>query len=199
MNKVNSTLAVLKRNVKVPSKEVKAAAYTALVRPHLEYASSVWDPPAEASRKTKGLAEKLEMVQRRSARWVFSKYRYGPNTTGPSEMISQLGWPLLTTRRYVARLCMLFKMHNGLVLTKYSSLLVPHPYDLHSHHPFALLSLDRSPLKLYYSNSFFPHTIMQWNALDASVFPPLATEGDNAAAVAQLEAFKTSLWAAHAP
>ena len=78
----NSTLAVLKRNVKVPSKEVKAAAYKALVRPHLEYASSVWDPPPTADRKTKGLAEKVEMVQRSSARWVFSKYRYGPNTTG---------------------------------------------------------------------------------------------------------------------
>ena len=124
-------LAVLKRNLRIPSKEVKDAAYKALVRPHLEYAASVWDPPAEASRKTKGLADKLEMVQRSSARWVFSKYRYGPNTTGPSEMITQLGWPLLTTRRYIARLCMLFKMHRGLVRTTYSTLLVPHPYDLH--------------------------------------------------------------------
>ena len=45
--KANSSLAVLKRNVRVSSKTIKAAAYKALVRPHLEYCSSVWDPPQQ--------------------------------------------------------------------------------------------------------------------------------------------------------
>ena len=89
VNKANSTLAVLKRNVRVPSKSVKSAAYKALVRPHLEYCCSVWDP------NTKCLKDKLEKVQRRSARWVCNKYRFGPNTTGPTEMINLLDWPLL--------------------------------------------------------------------------------------------------------
>ena len=78
VNKANSTLAVLKRNVRVPSQSVKSAAYTALVRPHLEYCSAVWDP------STKKLKDKIEKVQRRSARWVMGKYRQGPNTTGPT-------------------------------------------------------------------------------------------------------------------
>ena len=177
---------------------MKDAAYKALVRPHLEYAASVWDPPAEASRKTKGLAEKLEMVQRSSARWVFSKYRYGPNTTGPKEMIAQLGWPLLTTRMYIARLCMLYKMHRGLVRTTYLSMLVPHPYNLHGQHQYCFLSLDRSPIRLYFSNSFLPRTVMQWNALDPGIFPQMTLEQDDRAAAAQLEAFKSSLWAAQA-
>ena len=196
VNKANSTLAVLKRNVKVPSKEVKAAAYKALVRPHLEYASSVWDPPPTADRKSKGLAEKVEMVQRSSARWVFSKYRYGPNTTGPTEMISQLGWPLLTTRRYIARLCLMFKMDRGMVRMKYASLLVPHPYQLHDYHQNAFVTLDRSPLRLYYSNSYFPRTVAQWNSLDEAIFPPKIVGADDKKLAAQLEAFKTSLWAA---
>ena len=195
VNKANSTLACLKRNVKVPCKEVKAAAYTALVRPHLEYAASVWDPPPSKDRKTKGLANKLEMVQRSSARWVFSKYRYGPNTTGPTEMISQLGWPLLSTRRYVSRLCLMFKMHRGMVRMQYSSLLVPHPYDLHEHHPYAFVSLDRSPLKLYFSNSFFPRTVTQWNSLDANLFPPVKEGASDNELAAQLEAFRASVWA----
>ena len=50
VNKANSTLACLKRNVKVPCKEVKAAAYKALVHPHLEYAASVWDHPPSKPR-----------------------------------------------------------------------------------------------------------------------------------------------------
>ena len=62
MNKANSMLACLQRNVKVLCKELKAAAYTALVHPHLEYAASVWDLPPSKDRKTKGLANKLEMV-----------------------------------------------------------------------------------------------------------------------------------------
>ena len=80
-NKANSTLAVLKRNVRVPSKTIKAAAYKALVRPHVEYCSTVWDPP------TNNLSNKLEMVQRRSARWVCNSYMLGPNSTGPTEMM----------------------------------------------------------------------------------------------------------------
>ena len=143
---------------KVPCKEMKASAYKALVRPHLEYAASVWDPPPLKDRKTKGLADKLEMVQRSSARWVFSSYRYGPNTTGPTEMISQLGWPLLTTRRYVSRLCLMFKMHRGMVRMQYSSLLVPHPYGLHVYHPFAFVSLDRTPSNFTTPIPFSPNS-----------------------------------------
>ena len=44
ISKANSTMAVLRRNVRVSSKTVKATAYTALVRPHVEYCSAVWDP-----------------------------------------------------------------------------------------------------------------------------------------------------------
>ena len=69
-------------------------------------------------------------------------------------MISQLGWPLLTTRRYIARLYLMVRM-------KYASLLVPHPYQIHGYHQYAFVTLDRSPLRLYYSNSYFPRTVAQ--------------------------------------
>ena len=183
VNKANSTLAVLKRNVRVPSQNVKSAAYKALVRPHLEYCSSVWDP------STKNLQEKVEKVQRRSARWVMNKYRHGPNTTGPSAMIETLGWPLLVERRRVSRLCLLYKMANNLVLMSYSSLLVHYPYSMKSLHPYAFISLDRLPVKLYYSTSFLPRTVSEWNSLHESVFPVKPS----------LEVFKTNLWGVKAP
>ena len=59
VNKANSTLAVLQRNVKVPWKEVKAATYKVLVRPHLEYASSVWDPPPAPTVRLRGYQTSL--------------------------------------------------------------------------------------------------------------------------------------------
>ena len=42
--KANSTLGILRRNLRLKSHPIKTRAYQALVRPHLEYASVVWDP-----------------------------------------------------------------------------------------------------------------------------------------------------------
>jgi hypothetical protein len=42
--KANRTISFLRRNIHSCPKVVKAAAYTTLVRPSIEYASTVWDP-----------------------------------------------------------------------------------------------------------------------------------------------------------
>ena len=42
--KANQTLGFLRRNCGSCPESVKELAYKALVRPHLEYASPVWDP-----------------------------------------------------------------------------------------------------------------------------------------------------------
>ena len=178
IKKANSIQAVLSRNIRVSDQNIKATAYKALVRPHLEYCSSVWDP------HTKDLKHKLEMVQRRAARWVFHKYRRGPNTTGPTEMIDLLGWPSLEARRRVSRLCMLYKMANGLVLMTTRTLLIPYPYLTMGMPPHSFTPLDKLPPKLYYSMSFFPRTVDEWNQLPQSV-----------AAAPSLEAFRASVMA----
>ena len=175
--KANSTLAVLRRNVRVPSKSIKSTAYSALIRPHVEYCSSVWDP------YTKHLTNKIEMVQRRSARWVFDSYRTGLNATGSTEMIKQLNCPPpLETRRMVSRLCLMYKMANNLVLMPTRTLLIPYPYSTKSKPPHAFIPLDLYPPKLYFLNSFFPRTVAEWNGLPHSV-----------AAAPSLEAFKSSV------
>ena len=43
-NKANTLLGLLCRNLRIPSQTIKTHAYQSLVRPHLEYVSSVWDP-----------------------------------------------------------------------------------------------------------------------------------------------------------
>ena len=128
-NKANSTLAELKRNVRVPSMCIKATANKALVCPHVEYCSTVWDP------STKHLSKKIEMVQRRSARWVCNSYRTGPNSTGPTEMLNDLDWPPLQTRRQNARLSLLYKMANNLVHMSSCSLLKLPLFDKKYAHP----------------------------------------------------------------
>ena len=66
--KASKTLNFIKRNLYMCSKEVKETAYLTLVRPCLEYASSVWDPYQLY------LISNIEKTQRRAARWTLSDY-----------------------------------------------------------------------------------------------------------------------------
>ena len=70
--KANQTLGFLKRNIKVHNKDLKSTAYTTLVRPQLEYASTVWSPHT---------ATKLEAVQLRSAHWATRDYQRTSSVT----------------------------------------------------------------------------------------------------------------------
>ena len=59
---------------------MREAAYKGLVRPILEYGSSVWDPHYE------GLIDDLEKVQKRAARFVTRNYTYESDILGiPAE------------------------------------------------------------------------------------------------------------------
>ena len=55
--------------------------------------------------------EKLEMVQRRAARFVKSRYR---RTDSVTAMLDELGWPILSKRRKDTRLILFYKTINNL-------------------------------------------------------------------------------------
>ena len=57
-SKANRTLGFVKRNVKTQNEYVKELAYKTLVRPQVEYASSVWNPHTDKN------IGKIEMLQR---------------------------------------------------------------------------------------------------------------------------------------
>jgi hypothetical protein len=62
ISKANRTLGFLRRNIYKCPHDIKSQAYISLVRLHLEYASSVWDPFRKCH------INALEMVQRKAAR-----------------------------------------------------------------------------------------------------------------------------------
>ena len=90
--KGNKTLGFLRRNFKDCTTQVKAATYTTMVRPTLEYATTVWDPYLQKDIKA------VEQVQRRAARYVLNDY--STRTPGcVTGMVSKLHWESLETRR----------------------------------------------------------------------------------------------------
>ena len=76
--------------------KLKESAYISLARSTLEYAASVWDPHLAKD------INKLENIQMRSARFVKGDYR-----TTVTQMLQELGWQDLQSRRRDLRLALL--------------------------------------------------------------------------------------------
>ena len=76
----------------------------ALLRPKLEYCSTVWDPRDGIENNGR---YSLEKVQGRAARWVLSRYHPQNSVTN---MIEALGWDTLEHS-----VLLLYRIVNGLV------------------------------------------------------------------------------------
>ena len=157
LQKANKTLGLLRRTLSPCSKEVKARAYTSLVRPQLEYGMEVSNP------YTITLVQQLEAVQRAAARFAYRDYR---RTTSPSTLISQLGWDTLHTRRLLAQCTMLHKIQHHMVAIHLPNFVTPASYIARRDHPSKLAVPVPSVDAFKYS--FYPRTVWVWNRLPAS-------------------------------
>ena len=151
--KGNRTLGFIRRNLKECTRTVKETSYTAIVRPTIEYAATVWDPTSQSKIKA------LENIQRRAARFITNR------TPGcVTNMITSLGWQSLKQRRQNSRLCMLYKIQHNLIDIN---------RDLYIRHND---SRTRGQHRLFqertnnetYRNFFFQRTVRDWNPLPAS-------------------------------
>ena len=125
IGKANRTLGFVKRNVKTRNEPVKELAYKTLVPPQVEYASSIWNP------YTKQNTNKIEMIQRRAARWV--KNNYSPYDS-VSNMLDGLGWRSLENRRIDSRLVMFYIIIHGYVAIQIPTYFEkPQRYTRHMH------------------------------------------------------------------
>ena len=158
VKKANSTLGFLRRNLRVSNEETKSAAYFSMVRPILEYSSTIWSP------YTKDYIHKIEMVQRRAARYVTNRYR---NTSSVTSMIEHLEWESLEARRAKHQLTMLFKIIHDLVDIPANGYLTPASNRTRSQHSLKFRQIPTS--SDYYKFSFFPRSVCHWNSLPANV------------------------------
>ena len=156
--KANNTLAFLRRNLRIHSTQLRTTAYQTLVCPLVEYGCTIWDPC------TTGCIHKLEMIQRRAARFVLNRYH---NTSSVSEMLRQLGWSSLQQRREDLRLTMLYKMHNSLVDFNTEQYIQQITRRTRTAHPHSYKTPNSRTEQ--HKQSFFPRTVRQWNSLPQEV------------------------------
>ena len=156
--KANRTLGFLRRNLYACPMDVKEAAYKGLVRPILEYGSSVWDPSGI------GLQEELESVQKRAARFVTGNYLY--ETGSMTSILGQLKWESLKKRRKDSRLILLYKGLKGKARLPVDDL-IPKTRLARNQH-FMFFRLPSASIDAY-KCSFFPQTIKDWNNLPSSL------------------------------
>jgi len=156
--KASRMLGVVRRNLAKCPEKLKETAYSSLVRPHVEYASVIWDPHQVNNK------EKVEKIQRKAARFVKSNYTMTAGTV--TSLLKQLGWKSLEDRRADARLTLFYKIVNKEVDVPRDRYLAP--VTRISRHTNTKNYKHHQTKLLCYKYSFFPRTLLEWNELPES-------------------------------
>ena len=159
--KASKVLGLIKRNFWNCPRSVKETAYSTLVRPKLEYGCEAWDPHFKKD------ISSLERVQRKAARFCLNNYQ---PTASVTEMLSELGWSSLETRRTIARLNLMYKICHGNVDIDKNSYLCSSKIcgtRTRSSHDYKFFNINAT--KDVYFYSFFPRTLRVWNKLPKDV------------------------------
>ena len=155
-SKATKTLGFLRRNLAFAPRHTKEVAYKTLVRPKLEYAAPIWHPYHGTQ------IGQMKKVQRTAARWTCRRWR---NTSSVGDMLDELEWPSLETRREQPSLTFFYKIHSRTVSLDKDKYLTPPPNlrrtrtSHESQYTRYLAYIDAM------KNSFFPRTIPMWNSL----------------------------------
>ena len=151
--KANSTIGFLKRNMRSAPQAAKDTAYKTFVRPIVEYAATAWTAFTDKAN------HKIDMVQRRAARFVINDYGRNSSVT---KTMANLGCDTLQNRRDLARLSMMYPIVHALVDIPVESYLIRLTSMTRGHDSrFHQIRTSNTT----YQYSFFPRTIILWNQL----------------------------------
>ena len=113
-------------------------------------------------------------------RWATHDYQ---RTSSVTQMLKDLNWRTLEQRQIDSRLILMYKITYDLVAIPAADCLIPNTRPSKSNH---LLAYRQIPtLRDYYKYTFFPSTIVHWNALEHHI-PILPTVAQFSYAVCQV-------------
>ena len=160
--KANRILSLLRRSMYGCNKEAKKRAYVALVRPHLEYCSPVWNPHLKKD------CDKLEKVQKRAARWAYCRWDSHTYTWSHTyeEACKQLKLKTLDIRRTMLSLCQVSKIVHNLDCIPFNLYFTFNTNGTRSHQLSLVCPLARINSFRY---SFFINAPYLWNRISLEV------------------------------
>ena len=158
VSKATKCLNRIRRAMFGCTQAAKVSAYKALVRPYLEYACVVWAPYTAQD------ISLLESVQNRAARWIKSFWDAAAQkwSKSSSVCISELGWPLLKTRRSYMSIWTLYSIYHKRTAINFSRYFHFNTLATRSH--ALTLNLASSTINAF-RHSFFVTTPFLWNSI----------------------------------
>ncbi|KAJ4447371.1 hypothetical protein ANN_09377 [Periplaneta americana] len=145
------TLHFSMRILKKSNRRSKELAYKTLVRPIMEYGAVGWDPYRQNQ------IDSIEKVQRKAAKYVKMGKGHG------EEIVKDLGWEFLKSRRRKTRLTALFKAQMG----HNARLVTPSYLGRADHFKKFKCRKQRTDMAKF---SFLNRRTVHWNILPAAIF-----------------------------
>ena len=154
--KVTKSINLLRKlNLTLPCSSL-LIIYKSFIRPRLDYGDIVYDQPNNSY-----LSEKIESLQYNAALAITSAIK----GSSKEKLYQELGFESLKDRRWMRKLCYLYKVISSKRLFYLYDMLPPLQRSQRNQVFFRPL-LCRTEI---FKNSFLPYTINEWNKLDPEI------------------------------
>ena len=157
-NKVNKTIGLLRKLQDTLPRTSLITTFKSFIRPHFDYGDIIYDRAYNTS-----FHQNIESIQYNAALAITGAVR----GTSREKLYQELGFESLQQRRWYRKLCCLFKIINN-QSPSHLFQLVSSPNTRY----FARNSKNIPQFRTkydFFSNSFFPSTIKEWNNLEPHI------------------------------
>ena len=155
LNQVNKTIALLRKLQDFLLRQSLVTVYKAFIRPHIDYGDIIHDETYNEP-----FHQKMESIQYNAALAITGALR----GTSREKLYQELGLESLRKRRWYRKLCYFFKIFKGRSPENLFRILssVSKAYKTRTNDKIPLFSGKHK----FFTNCFFPSTVIEWNNLD---------------------------------
>ena len=157
-NKISKTIGLLQKLQNILPRPALLTIYKCFIRPHLDYGDIIYDQAYNLS-----FHQKLESIQYNAALALTGAIR----GSSREKLYQELGLESLQLRRWYKKLCCFYKICNKQD-PGYLTELLPNRNEAYQTGHFANIH-SLSFKHIFFLNTFFPSTILEWNKLDPSL------------------------------